>query len=149
MSEAALELVVDKFSFRFPPDLLYSEDGLWVRFEGRHARIGLSDFAQQRSGDVTFAIPREVGAVVGIGDEAAVVETIKVNVSVLSPVAGRIIEKNPALEASPELVNLDPYGTGWLAVLEVEDAGAARRSLKTAGEYLALAKAQAETEVSS
>ena len=74
------------------------------------------------------------------GDEVAVIETIKVNLSLLSPIAGKVIETNPALETTPELVNQDPYGQGWLSVLEVEDPEAAKRSLKTAREYLSLAK---------
>ena len=147
MENELLELTVDKFIFRFPTGLLYSEDGLWLRFEGSRARIGLSDFLQQRSGDVTFAIPKERGTSVLPGDEAAVIETIKVNVSILSPISGRIVETNPALEASPELVNLDPYGRGWLVAIEAADTEAAKRTLKTAREYLALAKIQAEAEV--
>jgi len=148
MSEAVLELTVDKFIFRFPAGLLYSDDGLWLRFEGNRVRIGLSDFLQQRSGDVTFAIPKERGTTVRAGDEVAVIETIKVNLSVLSPIAGKVIETNPALETTPELVNQDPYGQGWLSVLEAENPEAAKRSLKTAGQYLPLARLQAEAEVS-
>ena len=77
----------------------------------------------------------------------AVVETIKVNLSLPSPVGGRIVETNGDLLNSPELVNQDPYGKGWLAVLEVEDVAAARNSLMTAAELMAQAKVQAEAEV--
>ena len=144
MTGSFLELTVDKFTFRFPNDLLYGDDGLWLRFEGNRARVGLSDFAQQRSGDVTFAVPKERGTAVRPGDEVAVIETIKVNVGLVSPIAGMIVETNPELETFPELVNQDPYGKGWLAVLEIKEAEAAKRMLKTAPEYLALAKIQAE-----
>lgn len=147
MSAATLELAVDKFLFRFPADLSYSEAGVWVRFEGSRARIGLSDFTQQRNGDVAFAEPKDEGTRVRSGDEVAVVETIKVNLSIPSPVAGQVVEVNGDLLASPELVNQDPYGKGWLAVLEVGDEGAPRRALKTAAEYLALARVQAEAEI--
>jgi glycine cleavage system H protein len=146
MSAAILELAVDKFLFRFPAGLLYSEAGIWVRFEGRRARIGLSDFTQQRNGDVAFAEPKEIGTPVRAGDEVAVVETIKVNLSIPSPVEGKVVEVNNDLLAAPELVNQDPYEKGWLAVLEVEDNEAARGALKTAADYLALAKALAEAE---
>jgi glycine cleavage system H protein len=142
-----LELAVDKFLFRFPADLYYSEAGIWVRFEGLRARIGLSDFTQQRNGDVAFAEPKEAGTGVRAGDEVAVVETIKVNLSIPSPVGGTVIEVNRDLETAPELVNQDPYGKGWLAVLEVEVDEEARGALKTAADYLALAKIQAEAEV--
>ncbi len=142
-----LELAVDKFMFRFPADLHYSEAGIWVGFEGSRARIGLSDFTQQRNGDVAFAEPKEEGTRVRLGDEVAVVETIKVNLSIPSPVAGKVVEVNGELLTAPELVNQDPYGKGWLVVLEVEDGEAARGALKTAAGYLALAKVQAEAEV--
>ena len=138
-----LELVVDKLLFRFPSDLRFSEAGIWVRFEGRRARIGLSDFTQQRNGDVAFAEPKEVGTGVRAGDEVALVETIKVNLSIPSPVGGTVVEVNRDLETAPELVNQDPYGKGWLAVLEVEVDEAVRGALKTAADYLALAKVQA------
>lgn len=146
MSDKILELAVDKFLFRFPADLFFNEAGVWVRFEGTRARIGLSDFTQQRNGDVAFAEPKEVGTMVKSGDEVAVVETIKVNISLPSPVAGKVVETNGDLLNSPELVNQDPYGKGWLAVLEVDDAGAASKTLKSAVEYMALAKVQAEAE---
>ncbi|MGZ4886775.1 MAG: glycine cleavage system protein H [Candidatus Aminicenantales bacterium] len=147
MIDKILELAVDKFLFRFPCDLYYSEAGVWVRFERDRARIGLSDYTQQRNGDVAFAEPKEVGTQVRFGDEVAIVETIKVNLSIPAPVGGKVVEVNRDLLNSPELVNQDPYGKGWLAVLEVEDDEAARRGLNTAAEYLALAKVQAETEV--
>jgi glycine cleavage system H protein len=146
MSNEILEVTVDKFRFRFPSDLLYSDAGIWVRFEGTRARIGLSDFTQQRNGDVAFAEPKEAGTTVEAGDEVAVVETIKVNLSLPAPFTGKVVETNGDLLNSPELVNQDPYGRGWLAVLEVEDPDGARRSLRSAAEYMALAKAQAEAE---
>jgi glycine cleavage system H protein len=146
MPSEILELAVDKFLFRFPDDLLYSDAGLWVRLEGTRARIGLTDFTQQRNGDVAFAEPKEVGTLVKNGDEVVVVETIKVNLSLPTPVAGRVVETNGDLLSSPELVNQDPYGRGWLSVLEIEDPETARESLRSAVEYMALAKVQAEAE---
>ena len=146
MSAEALELAVDKFLFRFPVDLLYSDAGVWALFEGSRARIGLTDFTQQRNGDVAFAEPKAPGTRVGTGDEVAVVETIKVNLSITSPVRGTIVAVNAELVDSPELVNQDPYGRGWLAILEVADPEPAREGLKSAPEYLALAKAQADAE---
>jgi glycine cleavage system H protein len=147
MNAKILELAVDKFFFRFPADLYYNDAGIWVKFEGSRGRIGLSDFTQQRNGDVAFAEPKEEGTLVRQGDEVAVVETIKVNLSIPSPVDGKVVEVNGNVLAAPELVNQDPYGKGWLAVIEIEDVAAAKASLKTATEYLALAKVQAEAEV--
>lgn len=147
MTAAVLELAVDKFRFLFPADLFYSGAGVWVRFEGRRARVGLSDFTQQRNGDVAFAEPKETGTRVPAGEEIAIVETIKVNLSIPSPITGKVVEINSELLNAPDLINQDPFGKGWLVVLEVEDDEAARRGLKTASEYLAIAKAQAEAEV--
>jgi glycine cleavage system H protein len=147
VNDKILELAVDKFRFRFPADLYYSEAGIWVKFEGPRARIGLSDFTQQRNGDVTFAEPKAEGTTVRPGDEVAVVETIKVNMSILSPLGGKVVEVNRGLEQAPELVNQDPYGKGWLSVIEVEDGAAGRVALKTAEEFLALARGEAEMEI--
>lgn len=146
MAGEILELTVDKFRFRFPSDLLYSPAGVWVRIEGARARIGLSDFTQQRNGDVAFAEPKGAGTRVGSGEEVALVETIKVNLSIPSPMDGRVVEVNADLPNSPELVNQDPYGKGWLAVLEIGDPEAVRGGLKSAAEYMALARAEAEAE---
>ena len=143
----ALELSIDKFVFRFPEDLLYSDAGIWVKFEGTRVRVGLSDFTQQRNGDVTFVEMKGEGTSVRAGDEVGVIETIKVNLSVPSPVGGTIVELNRALEESPEFVNQDPYDQGWLAIIEVEDGEAALKGLKTAADYFELARAQAEAEV--
>jgi glycine cleavage system H protein len=147
MNGKYLELRVDKFIFRFPEDRYYSDAGIWLKLEGRRARVGLSDFTQQRSGDVAFAESKDAGTTVRAGDEVAVVETIKVNLSIPSPVDGTVVEVNADLASTPELVNLDPYGKGWLADVEVEDPDRARASLKTAAEYLDHARAQAEAEV--
>jgi glycine cleavage system H protein len=141
-----LELQVDKFIFHFPEDLYYSDAGIWAKFEGRRVRIGLSDFTQQRNGDVTFVEVKEEGTAVLAGHEVGVVETIKVNLSIPSPIGGAVAEINRKLEVSPELVNQDPYDKGWLAVMEVEDGDAARNALKTAAEYLAFARVEAEAE---
>ena len=147
MNGRYLKLKVDKFIFHFPEDLYYSDAGIWAKFEGRRVRIGLSDLTQQRNGDVTFVEVKEEGTAVRAGDEIGIVETIKVNVSIPSPVGGTVAEINLTLEASPELVNQDPYNKGWLAVVEVEDGDAARKALKTAADYLALARGQAEAEI--
>ncbi len=146
MSDEILELRVDKFLFRFPSGLRYSEAGMWVEFEGRRARVGLSDFTQQRNGDVAFAEMKDAGTTVPAGGEMGVIETIKVNLSLPAPVAGTIVEVNAGLASAPELVNQDPYGKGWLAVLEVVDGEAAARSLLSAAEFLKLAGIQAAEE---
>src|SRR5512136_504107 len=121
MSEEMLELTVDKFTFRVPKSLYFNDAGTWVRPEGSMARLGLSDFAQQRSGDMAFAEVKPVETLLKPGDEFASVETIKVNVILPSPVTGAIAKINAALEDAPELINQDPYGKGWLVVVELTD----------------------------
>jgi glycine cleavage system H protein len=146
MAEEILELTVDKFTFRVPKGLYYSEAGVWVKLEGEVARLGLSDFAQQRSGDVAFAEVKSPGVLLEPGDEFATVETIKVDIALPSPVGGEIIEVNPALEDAPERINEDPYGAGWLARVELAVWEADRAQLLDADAYYALIKRQAEEE---
>jgi glycine cleavage system H protein len=141
-----LEITVDKFIFRVATDRYYSGEGMWVQAEGNRIRIGLSDFLQQRSGDVAFAEIKPVGTVLRPGEEVALIETIKVNLSLTSPVSGRVVEVNPVMERSPEVINQDPYGVGWLAILEATDWQAERRQLLDAQAYFDLMKGQAEEE---
>jgi len=147
MSEEMLELTVDKFTFRVPKGLYYNDAGVWVKREGSLARLGLSDFAQQRSGDMAFAEVKPVETLLEPGDEFASIETIKVNVILPSPVTGAIAEINRALEDAPELVNQDPYGKGWLAVVELTDWESDKAKLLDADAYYALIKVQAEEEM--
>ena len=147
MAEEMLELTMDKFTFRVPKGLYFNETGVWVRLEGRLARLGLSDFYQQRSGDVAFAEIKPVGTVLKPGDEFASVETIKVNISLPSPVAGTIVEVNTELPDAPELINQDPYGKGWLVVVQLAEWASDRAKLLNADAYYALIKRQAEEEV--
>ncbi len=145
----SLSLTVDKFTFRFPTNLLYSEAGLWIRQEGNLFRLGMSDFAQQRNGDIAFANLTEPGTILGVGDEVATIETVKVNISLPSPVKGIVIEANPALAEAAELINQDPYGAGWMALIEPAEPNRPLSGLLDAHSYLNLAKGQAETELKS
>ncbi len=146
MPEEILELTVDKFTFRVPKGLYYSDAGVWVKLEGEVARLGLSDFAQQRSGDVAFVEVRPPGVLLAPGDAFAAVETIKVDIDLPSPVGGEIIEVNPALEDAPERINEDPYGAGWLARVELAVWEADKMQLMDADAYYASIKRQAEEE---
>ena len=144
-----LELTVDKFIFRFPKDLYYSEAGLWIRYEGNRFRLGLSDFAQQRSGDIAFANLGPVGTAVGVDDEIASVETVKVNLHLPSPMKGIILEINSALQDSPEWINQDPYGKGWMLVMEPADLNWPPAGMVNAESYVKLARQEAEAELKS
>jgi glycine cleavage system H protein len=141
-----LETTVDKFIFRVATDRLYNDEGVWAKPDGERVRIGLSDFLQQRSGDVAFVEVRPVGTQVSYGDEVAVVETIKVTIGLSSPLSGTVVEINPAMEDAPEAINQDPYGEGWLALLKPSDWESDRMRLMDARSYFDLMQVEAEEE---
>jgi glycine cleavage system H protein len=142
-----LEMTLDKFTFRVAVDRYYSPEGIWAKPEARGVRIGLSDFLQQRNGDVAFAEVKPVGTALNFGDEAAVIETIKVNISLNAPLSGKVIEVNPAMESAPEAINQDPYSAGWLAVIEATDWETDCLHLLDPQAYFAKIKVEAEQEV--
>ena len=141
-----LETTVDKFIFKVATDRAYSSEGLWAQADGNRVRIGLSDFLQQRSGDVAFADVKPVGTVLNVEDEVATIETIKVNISLTAPVNGKVVEINPAMETAPEAINQDPYGEGWLAVIEADHWEADKAALLDPQAYFKLMRGQAEEE---
>ncbi len=147
MSAEYLETTVDKFIFKVKQSCWYSEAGIWVQLEDGMARVGLTDYVQQSSGDMAFVELKPAGTVLSQGDDLADVETIKVTVAFPSPVSGTIREVNEDLESSPELVNEDPYGAGWLALVELSDWEADKTKLLDAGQYLSVMRGQAEEEL--
>ncbi len=142
-----LEVTVDKFIFRVQEGLYYNETGVWVTVEGSRARVGLSDFAQQLNGDVAFANVIPIGSQIKATECFGNIETVKAILELPSPVTGRIVEINPDLENSPELINQDPYGKGWMAVLELDRWEEEKSALFDARQYLELVKRQAEMEM--
>lgn len=146
MSQDYLETTVDKFIFRVKVGHLYSENGVWADMNQASgvARLGLSDYTQQSSGDVAFVSLPEPGKAVQAGKELATVETVKVDLEVQAPFDGEIVAVNEALEDAPELINQDPYGRGWL--VEVRPAQWPAPGLLDAEQYLAVMTAQAEAE---
>ena len=104
-----------------PDDLQYSSDHEWIRVDGNRATIGITDYAQDALGDVVFVQSPDVGAELGAGDTFGEVESTKSVSEVYAPVQGVVVEVNGDLEVSPELVNGDPYGAGWLIVVEPVD----------------------------
>jgi glycine cleavage system H protein len=142
-----LELTVDKFTFKVATDRFYNREGVWAKPEGTQVRVGISDFVQQRSGDLAFAEVKPPGTHVALGDEIAVIETIKVDVSISSPISGVISSVNPTMESSPEIINTDPYGSGWLAVVDATDWEVDRLSLLDTQAYFLKMKSDAEHEV--
>ena len=103
--------------------LFFTREHEWIRLEGDTARVGISDHAQQALGDIVFAEVPQAGKRVAKGEETAVVESVKAASDVYSPVAGEVIEGNPAIADDPALINRDPEGEGWVFKLKLEDAG--------------------------
>ena len=145
-----LETTVDKFTFRVAKDRVYTAKGVWVFWMRPEApnrvRIGLTDYLQQRSGDVAFASVQPVGSKVLTGEKLAEVETIKAMVELPSPVSGTVVEVNPALDTTPELINQDPYDKGWLAVIETASWDTERTTLLEPEEYFKVMEAEAKEE---
>ncbi len=106
-----------------PDALLYSKDHEWARAEaGDRIRIGITDYAQDALGDVVFVQVPPVGTEVKIGDSFSEVESTKSVSDIYAPISGTVVEANDALGESPQLVNEDPYGEGWLCVIQASDA---------------------------
>ena len=104
-----------------PGDLRYHKEHEWVRVEGTRATLGISNFAQDALGDVVFVELPKVGATVSAGQEIGEVESTKATSTLYTPVSGTIVQVNEALQEHPELLNQDPYGTGWIAVIELSN----------------------------
>jgi glycine cleavage system H protein len=124
-----------------PEDLRYTSDHEWVRVEGGRARVGITDFAQDALGDVVFVQLPEVGASVAAGESCGEVESTKSVSDVFAPLNGTVVQINDDLGESPERLNNDPYGDGWLYVLELGE-GADPSSLLDAAAYRALVDEQ-------
>jgi glycine cleavage system H protein len=116
------------------PDLRYTKDHEYVRVDGKLARIGLTDHAQHELTEIVFVELPSVGKEINAGDVVANVESVKTVSEVFAPVSGVVKEANDKLVDSPELLNTDPYGEGWIAVIEVSDA-AGLASLMSADDY--------------
>jgi glycine cleavage system H protein len=105
-----------------PEDLKYSDTHEWVRDDGDgSATVGITDHAQKLLGDLVFVELPENNIEISAGEEVGVVESVKAASDVYSPITGKIIETNRALEGSPDLINTDPYGDGWLYRVKLED----------------------------
>ena len=104
-----------------PEDLRYSTDHEWVRLEDGRVRVGITDYAQDALGDVVFVQLPAVGTTVGAGASFAEVESTKSVSDIYAPVAGAVVEVNDELSDAPQRLNEDPYGDGWICLIEPED----------------------------
>ncbi|MDI6890709.1 MAG: glycine cleavage system protein GcvH [Thermodesulfovibrionales bacterium] len=104
-----------------PEDIKYHREHTWIRTSGRKATIGITDYAQDALGAIVYIDLPEVDISVEAGSEIGEIESTKATLSIISPVSGRVIEVNEGLPESPEIINEDPYGKGWIAILEIDD----------------------------
>ena len=106
----------------FPQNVKYTNEHEWIRLEGDVAYVGITDYAQEQLGDIVFVdIPTE-GVTLEAGEVFGTIEVVKTISDLFLPVAGEVVEQNPALEENPELVNKDPYGEGWLIKMKPANA---------------------------
>ena len=124
-----------------PQELKYTKDHEWVKQEDGNIRVGITHHAQKELGDIVFVELPEVGRKVKKGELVATVESVKAVGEVYAPASGEVVEVNTSLEASPELVNKNPYGEGWIFVLKVADPAELDELLDAAG-YEALVGGQ-------
>ena len=117
-----------------PDDLRYSADHEWARLDGGKVRIGITDYAQDALGDVVYVEVPDVGTTVAAHDKISEVESTKSVSDIFAPVAGTIVEVNTELGDHPELLNGDPYGEGWICVIELSDPAELEAMLE-AGAY--------------
>jgi glycine cleavage system H protein len=118
----------------FPGELKYTQDHEWIRIEGDTAIVGITDFAQSELGDIVFVDITSVGQSLAKGDIFGSIEAVKTVSDLFLPVAGDVLEINPEVEKSPELVNDDPYGRGWIVKVKLTD-GAESDDLMSAEAY--------------
>lgn len=104
-----------------PDNLNYTKDHEWLRIDGETALVGITDFAQTELGDIVFVEIETVGETLNKGDVFGTIEAVKTVSDSYMPVSGKVIEKNDKIESSPEIINKDPYGEGWLIKIEFSD----------------------------
>jgi glycine cleavage system H protein len=124
-----------------PSDLRYHQEHEWVRVSGTQATMGISHFAQDALGDIVFIDLPKVGAVVKAGQQIGEVESTKTTSTIYTPISGAIAKVNADLKDHPEVVNGDPYGKGWMVVIDLSNAGEVDK-LMTAAQYEAFLSTQ-------
>jgi glycine cleavage system H protein len=105
----------------YPEDLYYSQEHTWVRVTGNRGTVGITEFAQQEMGEILYTELPDEGSQIEQGDIFGTLESSKTVVELFNPVSGEVVSINKDLEEEPSLINDDPYGKGWLIVLELDD----------------------------
>ena len=116
----------------YPDDLRYSKEHEWVRVDGSRATIGITSFAADELGDIVFVELPEVGASLAQFATFGVVESVKAVSDLYSPISGEVVEVNQALGDTPELLNSDPFGGGWIVIVELTDTSELDRLMDAA-----------------
>lgn len=104
-----------------PEDFKYHKEHTWVKVAGKKATVGITNFAQESLGDIVYIDLPELDSTVEANVEMTEIESTKTTSSVISPVSGTVVEVNEEISDVPEIINEDPYGKGWIAVLKIED----------------------------
>lgn len=148
--EAPTEYLVvthDKFEFRIPVvDYAFNENDVWVRVLDGVARVGISDYMQQKLTDISYFEPPKTGVAVDQFGELGSVESAKATFEIISPVSGTVVRVNPAVVETPGLINEDPYGTGWLVEIKLADFKQDQTLLVDAAAYAEVVKRKAAEE---
>ena len=124
----------------FPNELKYTKDHEWIRVEGEEAIIGITDFAQRELGDIVFVDVNGIDEEVEKDEVFGSIEAVKTVSDLFIPVTSTILEVNPEIDSSPELINQDPYGNGWIIRVKLSDPSQVD-GLLSAGEYKELVSA--------
>lgn len=127
----------------YPKEFRYTEDHEWIKVEGNIGTVGITDYAQKQLGDIVYVELPEVDDEFSKGDEVGTVESVKAASPIFIPVSGKIVEVNEELEDTPELLNQDPHGKGWIFKVELSDESELDE-LMTAESYEELIKAEGE-----
>jgi len=117
---------------KIPGELRYTKDHEWAKLEGSRARVGITDHAQSELTDVVYVEFPAVGKTVAIGEVLGTVESVKAVSEIFSPLSGKVVEVNKVLDDSPEQVNKDPYGAGWMILLEMSNPAEVSKLLDAA-----------------
>ncbi len=120
--------------FEYPDDLRYTTEHEWVQAVGERVRVGITAYAQDALGDIVYVSLPEEGSTISAGSTVGEVESTKSVSDLFAPISGTVVERNDALEATPELVNSDPYGQGWMFEVQPSDPSAVD-ALLTADQY--------------
>ena len=118
----------------YPEDIKYHKEHAWAKVSGNKATVGISFYAQESLGDIVYVDAPEIDSTIEAGTELTQIESTKATSSVISPVSGTVVEFNEDLGDSPEIINEDPYGKGWVAVIEMEN-DSELDDLMDAGDY--------------